>query len=83
MVPAISKTKQIYLTFIICLLFAACTRHKKIDVSNIPIHVKAQRFDQDFDQMLKNPSAKQAAYLQKNMVHSTRILSNAYWKPVE
>lgn len=65
MIPAISKTKQIYLTFITCLLFAACTQHKKVDVSHIPINVKAERFDHDFDQMLKNPSTKQAAWLQR------------------
>jgi hypothetical protein len=27
----------------------ACNRNKKVDVSNIPVDVKIERFDQDFD----------------------------------
>lgn len=64
MIPVI-KTKQIYLSFAICLLFAACTHHKKVDVSNIPVNVKIERFDYDFDAMGKKPMAIQSAYLQK------------------
>jgi len=64
MIPAI-KTKQIYLSFTICLLFAACTHNKKVDVSNIPVNVKIERFDYDFDAMLKKPVPAQAACLQK------------------
>lgn len=65
MTPATSKTKQIYLTFITCLLFAACTQNKKIDVSHIPVNVKIERFDDDFDAMSKKPMSAQATYLQK------------------
>src|SRR5277367_4926395 len=61
----ISKTKQIYLIFSISLLLTACGRHKKVDVSNIPVDVKIERFDKEFNVMETNPMAQQAAYLQK------------------
>src|SRR5580692_5433917 len=60
----VSKTKQIYLFFLISLLFA-CGRGKKVDVSNIPVDVKIERFDKEFDMMETKPMALQAAYLQK------------------
>jgi gliding motility-associated lipoprotein GldB len=61
----ISKAKQIYLFFFICLVFSACGRHKKIDVSNIPVDVKIERFDKEFDLLQTKPMAAQVAYLQK------------------
>ncbi len=57
--------KQIYLIFSIGLILSSCTRNKKIDVSNINIDVKIERFDHDFDAMHSKPMALQAAYLQK------------------
>ena len=60
----LNKTKQIYLFFLISLLLSACV-HKKIDVSNIPVDVKIERFDKEFDAMETKPMAQQAAYLQK------------------
>ena len=57
MVPASYKIKQIYLIFFISLLLAACSHSKKIDVSNIPIDVKIERFDKDFDAMRTKPMA--------------------------
>ncbi|MFC0515817.1 gliding motility lipoprotein GldB [Mucilaginibacter angelicae] len=57
--------KQIYLIFSIGLILSACTRNKKIDVSNINLEVKIERFDHDFDAMRSKPMALQAAYLQK------------------
>jgi gliding motility-associated lipoprotein GldB len=60
----LNKTKQIYLFFLISLLLSACG-HKKIDVSNIPVDVKIERFDKEFDLMETKPMAQQAAYLQK------------------
>jgi gliding motility-associated lipoprotein GldB len=60
-----NKAKQIYLFFLMVLLFSACGRHKNIDVSNIPVDVKIERFDKDFDAMHTKPMAQQAAYLQK------------------
>jgi gliding motility-associated lipoprotein GldB len=60
-----STTKQIYLFFLMALFITACTRNKKVDVSNIPVDVKIERFDKDFDAMRTKPMAQQAAYLQK------------------
>ncbi|WP_426584304.1 gliding motility lipoprotein GldB [Mucilaginibacter sp. R-33] len=57
--------KQIYLIFSIGLILSSCTRNKKIDVSNINVNVKIERFDHDFDAMRNKPMAQQAAYLQK------------------
>ncbi len=61
----LNKTKQIYSIFLIGMLLVACGRNKKIDVSNIPVDVKIERFDQEFNQMRTKPMAQQAAYLQK------------------
>jgi len=60
-----SKTKQIYLFFLISLLLCACGRNKRVDVSNIPVDVKIERFDKDFDAMETKPIAPQVTYLQK------------------
>jgi len=57
--------KQIYLIFSIGLILSSCTRNKKIDVSNINVNFKIERFDHDFDAMRSKPMALQAAYLQK------------------
>ncbi|QEM07684.1 gliding motility lipoprotein GldB [Mucilaginibacter rubeus] len=57
--------KQIYLIFSIGLILSSCTRNKKIDVSNINVNVKIERFDHDFDAMHNKPMALQASYLQK------------------
>ncbi|MDB5112667.1 MAG: gldB [Mucilaginibacter sp.] len=65
MTTTLYKAKQIYLIFLIGLLFTACTRNKKVDVSNIPINVHIERFDHDFDAMRTKPMAQQAAFLQK------------------
>lgn len=65
MISTPHKAKQIYLIFLISLLLAACSHHKKVDVSNIPVKVTIERFDHDFDAMRTKPMAQQAAYLQK------------------
>ena len=57
--------KQIYLFFSIVLLFTACRRDKKVDVSNIPLKVTVLRFDHDLDEMRTKPMAKQAKVLKK------------------
>jgi gliding motility-associated lipoprotein GldB len=62
---ALSKAKQIYLFFFIGLLITACGRHKNIDVSNIPVDVKIERFDLDFNALKTKPMAQQTAYLEK------------------
>jgi gliding motility-associated lipoprotein GldB len=64
MIPTIYKIKQIYLIFLIALLFTACGR-KKVDVSNIAIDVKIERFDLDFDKLRTQPMPPQAALLQQ------------------
>jgi gliding motility-associated lipoprotein GldB len=64
MSPIHRKTKQIYLFFFIGLTMAACTGDKKNDVSDIPVDVKIERFDQNFDALRTKPMAPQAAYLQ-------------------
>jgi len=61
----LNNTKQIYLIFLISLLLVACGHRKKIDVSNIHVDVKVERFDKEFDAMATKPMAQQAAYLQK------------------
>ncbi|MES2279324.1 MAG: gliding motility lipoprotein GldB [Bacteroidota bacterium] len=61
----IGKSKQIYLIFIICILFASCTQSKKADVSHIALEVKIERFDHDLNDMGKKPMAPQALYLQR------------------
>ncbi|MCC8424096.1 gliding motility lipoprotein GldB [Mucilaginibacter sp. UR6-11] len=65
MIPTLYKFKQIYLIFIMGLLLAACGRSKKIDVSNIPIDVKIERFDHDFDGLRTKPMEQQAMLLLK------------------
>ncbi len=57
------KFKQIYLIFIISVLLTACGRNKKIDVSNIPIDVKIERFDHDFDGLRTKPMEQQAIFM--------------------
>ncbi|MGN6180143.1 MAG: gliding motility lipoprotein GldB, partial [Mucilaginibacter sp.] len=43
----------------------SCGGHKKVDVSNIHLDVKIERFDKDFDSMQYKPMAVQAVFLQK------------------
>ncbi|PJJ79717.1 gliding motility lipoprotein GldB [Mucilaginibacter auburnensis] len=62
---SISKIKQIYLIFCIGILFASCDDNKDIDVSNIPVDVKIERFDRDFDAMSRKPMPQQAYLLQQ------------------
>ncbi|PTQ95088.1 gliding motility-associated lipoprotein GldB [Mucilaginibacter yixingensis] len=59
------KTKQIYLIFAFGLLLASCSHNKKVDVSNIDVNVKIERFDHDFDDMSRKPMAQQALFLHK------------------
>ena len=59
------KFKQIYSIFFIGVLFTSCGGNKNIDVSNIPVDVKIDRFDRDFDQLRQKPMSPQALLLQK------------------
>jgi len=65
MIASANKTIQIYLFFLTVLLLVSCGGHKKVDVSNIHLDVKIERFDKDFDSMQYKPMAVQAAFLQK------------------
>jgi gliding motility-associated lipoprotein GldB len=65
MTPAKNKAKQIYLIFITCVLFASCSQSKKVDVSNIQLEVKIERFDHDLDEMSQKPMAAQSLVLQR------------------
>jgi hypothetical protein len=58
------KTRLIYLSFI-GLIFSACNKHKKIDVSDIQVDVKIERFDRDFDSLRVKPMDEQAGILYK------------------
>ncbi len=63
MITTRHKAKQIYLIFFIGLILTACGHNKKVDVSNIDLEVKIERFDQDFDAMRTKPMAQQAIHL--------------------
>jgi len=63
MIATPDKTKQIYLFFLTVILLGSC-KHHKIDVSNIPVNVKIERFDKDFDDLSSKPFATQVPYLQ-------------------
>jgi gliding motility-associated lipoprotein GldB len=59
------KTKQIYSIFLMVALLGACSRNKKVDVSNIHVDVTVERFDKDFNAMSVKPMDAQAKFLQK------------------
>jgi len=65
MIPRFYKFKQIYVVFAAIVLFTACGRSKKVDVSNIPIDVKIERFDHDFDELRTKPMEPQSMLLIK------------------
>src|ERR1700744_838593 len=61
------KTRQIYLFFLIALIFASCQGNKKkVDVSNIPVTVNIQRFDWDFDKLRTKPMVEQSLALNQH-----------------
>ncbi len=64
MIATPNKTIQIYSFFFIALLFTACGRSKKVDVSNIDVNIKVERFDREFDAMRTIPMSKQVPYLE-------------------
>lgn len=87
------KAKQIYLIFLTSLLLTACGRSKKVDVSNIDINVKIERFDHDLDAMRTKPMDAQAIslfkkygpfypdYIERVMQYGS-IRDTAYFKPL-
>jgi len=64
MIATPNKTAQIYSFFLIALLFTACGRSKKVDVSNIDVNIKIERFDRDFDAMRTIPMSTQVPMLE-------------------
>lgn len=64
MIATPNKTIQIYSFFFIALLLTACGRSKKVDVSNIDVNIKIERFDREFDAMRTIPMRKQVPYLE-------------------
>jgi len=63
--PSFYKSKQIYVVFAVIVLFTACGHPKKIDVSNIPVNVRIERFDRDFDSLRKIPMEPHAMFMIK------------------
>ena len=59
------KTLQIYSIFFIVMLLGACSRDKKVDVSNIDVNVTIQRLDKDFDAMRTKPMAVETPILEQ------------------
>lgn len=60
-----SRAIQIYLIFLTSLLLTACGHSKKIDVSNIDVNVKIERFDHDLDAMRSKPMLAQSTFMLK------------------
>jgi gliding motility-associated lipoprotein GldB len=56
---------QIYSISCLTILLCSCGRTKKVDVSDIDVQVKIERFDKDFNRMSGVPMQKQASFLQK------------------
>jgi gliding motility-associated lipoprotein GldB len=59
------KTKLTYLSFLLCFVCTGCKHSKKIDVSNIPVEVKIERFDKEFDALRTGPLTPQVTALHK------------------
>lgn len=87
------KTKQIYLIFLTALLFTACSRSKKVDVSNINVNVKIERFDKEFDELRSKPFSTQVPYLEdkygvfykdfiEQMIQAGRINDTGYYQTI-
>ncbi|OOQ58253.1 gliding motility lipoprotein GldB [Mucilaginibacter pedocola] len=58
------KARLIYILSI-GLILSACNKHRKIDVSDIQVDVKIERFDHDFDSLRLKPMDEQAGVLYK------------------
>jgi gliding motility-associated lipoprotein GldB len=95
MIATPNKTIQIYSFFFIALLFASCSRSKKVDVSNIDVNVKIERFDREFDAMRTIPMSRQAPHLEAKygvfykdflalilQTDNVNIYDTSYFKPV-
>ncbi|MEO6980499.1 MAG: gliding motility lipoprotein GldB [Mucilaginibacter sp.] len=61
----LNPKKPFYLFVLFVAVISACKSNKKVDVSNIQLEAKIERFDQEFDAMRTKPMGAQAAYLQR------------------
>ena len=61
----LNPKKPFYLLILYVAVISACKSNKKVDVSNIQLEARIERFDQEFDAMRTKPMAAQAAYLQR------------------
>ncbi len=63
------RSFQIYLFFLISLIFLSCRNSKGIDVSNIDLDIKIERFDQDFKKLDSGKLTSQTNELTKKYVY--------------
>lgn len=63
--PTLMRYLQIYLFFSFILVLAACTNHNEVDVSDIHLQVKIERFDQEMARLQPSDLATEAPLLQK------------------
>ena len=61
----LNPKKPFYFLVLFVAVISACKSNKKVDVSNIQLEAKIERFDQEFDAMRTKPMGPQAAYLQR------------------
>ena len=70
-----------------------CGHGKKVDVSNIDVNVKVERFDREFDAMRSMPMSKQVPYLENKygvfepwlcfyFIYESRAYSLLYYLPL-
>ncbi|WP_423146972.1 gliding motility lipoprotein GldB [Rubrolithibacter danxiaensis] len=65
----IRRSFQIYSFFFICLALTACTNTKRIDVSDIKLDVKVERFDKDLQSLTSANVSDLAPQLQKKYTY--------------
>ncbi len=59
------RPKQIYLFFLICLIFLSCNDKKAPDISNIKLNMKIERFDQELGSIKTDEISEKVPALRK------------------
>ena len=59
------RPKQIYLFFLICLIFLSCNDKKAPDISNIKLNMKIERFDQELGSIKSDEISEKIPALRK------------------
>jgi gliding motility-associated lipoprotein GldB len=59
------RPKQIYLFFLICLIFLSCNDKKAPDISNIKLNMKIERFDQELGSIQPDEISEKVPALRK------------------